>query len=331
MEKRKEKSFTLIETIVSIVIFVIAFGAVGVMAVNLYKTNSYSFQQSQAIWEARKGIEEMTREIREAFQGDDGSFALEEADDNEFIFYADINGDGKIERVRYFIAPAGGKEGSQSQQCNSTTTGGNCSVAFSNFLNGELDTAQVQISVDGDLNGANEKIDIYADGSSLGTLCSGHSCAQCKGDWQDLKTFDVTNEASDDSITFTAQATSGVDPICDGNSFKVKFDFSWKEKASTDDKYILKKGVIEPTDWPVTYPEDNEEIYIISKNVMNNARGEPLFAYYDKGGNLLDLPARLEKTTFMKFKVIVNVDPNRPPQDFILESGVQIRNLKNNL
>jgi len=330
MTERRKKCFTLVETIISIFIFILAFGAVSALAINLYKTNSYSFQQSQAIWEARKGIEGMTKEIREVYQGDNGSFFLEEADDDEFIFYADVDGDGKTEKVRYFIAPAGGSEGSQSQECSRSTSGGSCFVTFSDFLNGELDTAEVKVSVDGDLNSGSEKIDIYADGNLLGTLCTGHECGQCKGSWQDLTTFEVTNEARDNSLTFTAQSSSSVNPICDGVSFKVKFDFSWKEKASSTEKYILKKGVIEPTGWPISYPSDNEKIYIISENVMNNARGEPLFTYYDKDGNLLSLPARLEKTTFMKFKIIINIDPNRPPQDFTLESGVQIRNLRNN-
>jgi hypothetical protein len=33
----------------------------------------------------------------------------------------------------------------------------------------------------------------------------------------------------------------------------------------------------------------------------------------------------------MKLRLAINVDPTRPPDDFVLESEVQIRNLKTNL
>lgn len=324
-----KNSFTLIETIIALFIFILAVGAISVVSFNLYRTKSYSFQQSQAIFEARKGIANMTREIREISQGDDGSFPIEEAEDNEFIFYADINHNGNKERVRYFISPAGGGEGSEEKTCQSSQSGGNCSVSFDNFLgSGVLESATLQVSVDGDLNSWREEIDIYADGNKIGTLCEGWSCAQCKETWQDLKTFDVTDYASDGEITLTAQASSSVDPICNGKSFQAKFNFSWKLEGSVSEKSILKKGVIEPVGWPPEYPSDQEKITVISRNVMNNFRGETLFTYYDKDNNLLPLPARVEKTTFMCFKVIVNVDPNKPPRDFNLSSCVQIRNLK---
>jgi len=323
------KLFTLIETIVAIFIFLLAIGAVSAFSVHLYQVNTYTFQQSQAILEARKGIEEMVREVRECTYGKDGSFSIEEAGDNEFVFYSDIDNDGEVERVRYFISPAGGVESYQEQTCQSSQDGGgSCSVEFSNFLSGELDSANVEVSVDGDLNKTNETIDIYADGQELGTLCSGRNCAQCKGDWQALTNFDVTNLATDGDISFTAIASSRVNDICDGISFKVKFHLNWKEKGPESEKSILRKGTIEPTGWPPKYLSSNEKTYTVSRNIMNNVRGKPIFTYYDKGGNEVPLSARIESTSFMCFDIIVNVDPNRPPNDFEVNSCVQLRNLR---
>ncbi len=58
------RGFTFIEVIVIIVIFTIIIGALSGTVVMLYRTNSYSFQQSLAIDEARRGVDIMIKEIR---------------------------------------------------------------------------------------------------------------------------------------------------------------------------------------------------------------------------------------------------------------------------
>jgi type II secretory pathway pseudopilin PulG len=208
------KSLTLIETLVTIAIFALVMGVVSSFIVMGYRTQSYAFQQSRAIAQARKGIETMVKEIREAKGGDDGSYIIEKADDFEFVFYSDIDNNGKTERVRYFI---------------------------------------------------------------------------------------------------------------EGTDFK--------------------KGVIEPTGWPIRYPLENEEVFILSQYVRNQP---PIFKYYNGDwlgeaycqanptakvclDNPLPTPTRLKDTKLMHLYLVINVNPNRPPQDFELISDVQIRNLKTNL
>jgi len=191
------KGFTIIETIITIVIFALAMGAVSGLILMAYRTQSYTWQQSLAIGEARKGVETMVKEIREARPGDDGSYIIEKAEDFEFIFYSDIDNDGKAERVRYFI---------------------------------------------------------------------------------------------------------------EGTDFK--------------------KGVIKPSGWPTKYDPQNEEIFTLSQYVRNQP---PIFRYFNRSGIELPPPARLKDTKLMRVYLVINVNPNRPPQDFGLESDVQIRNLKTNL
>lgn len=101
--KKKQRGFTLIETIVLIFVFASAMGAITTFIYYAYRTSDYDFQQSHAIRNARNGIETMVKEIREAQSGDDGSYILEKADDQEFIFYSDIDKDSHTERVRYFL------------------------------------------------------------------------------------------------------------------------------------------------------------------------------------------------------------------------------------
>lgn len=200
----KQKGTTLIETIMVIFIFTLALVAISAFIVNSYKTYKFNFEQIIAVSEARKGIETMIKEIREAKTGDNGAYALIQAGDFEFIFYGDIDKDSQTERVRYFL---------------------------------------------------------------------------------------------------------------DGTDFK--------------------RGIVEPTGDPPDYVLVNEVVKILSKYVRNNLIH--VFTYYngdwpaDIINNPLPTLTRLTETKLMHIYLKINVDPNRPPLDFELESDTQIRNLKTNL
>jgi len=316
------RAFTLIETLVTIFVFLLIMGAVSGFVVMLYRTHGYTLQQSLAIEEARKGIETMVREIREAKSGDDGSYSIVKAEDKEFIFYSDIDKDGDIERVRYFLGTAG--SGGQIKECQTSLQGGSCSADFSGFLQGVLTQAIVKVSLDGDFGWDNQEYaDIYADGHYLGRVCQ-TSCSDCPSSWQGSETFTVTNYALDDDISFLADANNKVDPLC-FHSMKAKFEFSFTEELSGQDSQ-LKKGVINPTGQPPSYPSDQEEVWTLTSYVRNTP---PIFKYFDQQGNeITELPTRLVDTKLMEVYLIVNINPNRSPQDFELRSAVQLRNLK---
>jgi len=323
-----EKSFTLIETLVAIAIFSVALGAVFGSILMLYRSHGYTWEQSQAIEEARRGIEMMVKEIREARSGEDGFYPIVLAGDKEFIFFSDIDNDGKTERVRYFLGAT--NSGIEIKECQTSTQGGSCSVSFSNFLKGILESAQVKVSVDGDFGQSQEYVEVFADSQKLADLCK-TSCSDCLGTWQGTQTFDVANFASDDSILFLADASSNVGPSCSSPlsyTMKARFEFFFTEDISAF-AHEFKKGIIDPVTGPggkIEYPSDQEKITILSSYVRNTP---PIFEYYDKDGNKIEpLPARLVDTKMMKVFLVVNVNPNKPPQDFELESYVQLRNLK---
>jgi prepilin-type N-terminal cleavage/methylation domain-containing protein len=318
------KGFTLIETLVVIAIFSLLMGAIAGIIVILYRTHGYTFEQSIAIDEARRGIEIMVKEIRVARVGDDGFYAIEKAGDKELIFYSDIDGDGKAERVRYFLGTV--NSGSQTQECQTLVPGGSCNLNFSNFLQGELISAQIKVSVDGDFGTPREYAEIFADGTKLGEVCR-VGCLDCPASWQGTIIFDVTSEAADNFISFLSDASSQVDPLCP-HSMKARFEFSWTENLAGL-SHQFKKGVVEPVVGPggkISYPLDQEKITILTSYVRNEP---PIFEYFDKDGKKIEeYPARLIDTKLIKVYLVVNVDPNRPPQDFELESYVQLRNLK---
>lgn len=326
-KKKFIKGFTAVEALIAIVIFSLATGAITGFILLSYRTHNYAFEESTAVNEARRGVELMTKEIRAAKIGDDGSYPIERADDKQFIFYSDIDKDGETERVRYFLGTV--SPGSQTKECTAANTGGSCSVVFSNFLTGELKSALVKVSLEGDLDASNEYVGISADGTTLITDLCRVGCSRCAGIWEGTTTFDVISQASDNSIQFTAQATNRVHRECPigspNHSMRARFELPWTEEVIGLGNE-LKKGVIEPVGNPVTYPADQEKISIITSYIRNDP---PIFEYFDKDGNeITSVPFRLTDTKLMKIYLVVNVNPNRPPDEFQLESYVQLRNLK---
>lgn len=320
------RGFTITETIVTIFIFTLIMGVISGLIVSGYRIYSYAWEQTVAIDEARKGIETMTKEIREARTGEDGSYPLEVADDKQVIFYSDIDGDGKTERVRYFLGTV--NAGSLVQECQSTSGGGTCSVNFSNFLTGDLKSAQIKISLEGDLDSSWEYVTIFADGNNLGDFCS-TGCFHCAGSWQGTTIIDIASQAMDGSIQFLADASYYVGRECPAvspdHSMKVRFELSWTEEVIGAGNE-LKKGVIKATSSPAQYPLDQEQFSVLTSYVHN---APPIFEYFDANGEkITSVPTRLVDTKLIKTFLVININPDRPPNEFELESSVQLRNLK---
>ena len=322
---KNQRGFTLVETMVTIFIMVVITGIVFGSIAFLYRTQSFAWEQSVAVDEARRGVKTMVREIREARTGDDGSYPIEKADDKEFIFYADIDKDGVTERVRYFIGTVG--SGVQDQECVVFNDGGFCNILFSNFFNGNLISAQIKVSVEGDFGWNNkEYAEISVDGVYLSNICR-NGCADCPGTWQGDIISDITDQASDNYLNILIDADNDVDNICDwidpNHAMKAKVELIWEEE-NPDLAHQFMKGVTDPVDG--LYLEENEVVSIISSYVRN---APPIFEYYDAEGEIItEYPARLSDTKLMKLHLIVNVDPDRAPDDLELKSYVQLRNLR---
>jgi len=203
-KNNSQTGFTLLELTITVGIFIIIVFAWNDFALQSFRSAAFGQEQLEAIRQAQKGVEIMAKELRELSLAESGSYPLVLADDQEIIFYSDIDQDIYSERVRYFL-----------------------------------------------------------DGTDL------------------------------------------------------------------------KKGVIEPTGNPITYDLNNEIISIISTNVRNDTL--PVFIYYngdypaDTINNPLPSPARLIDTKLMHVFLRININPLRSPNDFDLETEVQLRNLKTNL
>jgi prepilin-type N-terminal cleavage/methylation domain-containing protein len=103
MKYRHEKGFTLVETLV--VVFILAIIMIGLtkFSLDVFYDNSVIKGSFSTAQDAEEIVRVMTKELRSASTGSDGSYPILTAATNTLTFFSDINGDGTKERVRYFL------------------------------------------------------------------------------------------------------------------------------------------------------------------------------------------------------------------------------------
>jgi hypothetical protein len=95
------------------------------------------------------------------------------------------------------------------------------------------------------------------------------------------------------------------------------------------------KTVTQPIGYPVTYPVTAENARVLSHHVQNGAL--PIFYYFnsdwpfDTNSNPLAVSSRLQDTSTLKIYLRINTQEGESDKDFVIESYVQPRSLKNNL
>lgn len=99
----QQSAFTLVEMQVAILIFSIIIVAFSSFVVYVYKSQYYSFGQLEAVNSARRALEKTSEEIRNARQAETGAYTIDAANDQSFVFYSDVDGDGQTEKIRYFL------------------------------------------------------------------------------------------------------------------------------------------------------------------------------------------------------------------------------------
>jgi hypothetical protein len=89
----------------------------------------------------------------------------------------------------------------------------------------------------------------------------------------------------------------------------------------------LMRDVTDPTGDPPVYGAA-QTTSVVSESVRNIEQSVPLFRYYDMNGSLITDYTRIAYVRFIEMNVVVNVDPNRLPNQLILRSSAALRNLR---
>lgn len=137
-------------------------------------------------------------------------------------------------------------------------------------------------------------------------------------------------------------ADTGAYPIEKADEFELIFFSDYDRDISVERvRYYLNgsdfiKAVTEGSGTPLQYLPQNEVSTILSRYVRNG-EDEPVFTYYngdypnDSENNPLATPADPMVLKLIHVHLKINAIPDRAPKEFILDSDVQVRNLKDNL
>ncbi len=99
----QQQGLTIVEMLVALAVGTIVLVALGVFTLSFYRTNAYAIEQSFAVNSARKGIENMVKDLREMTYSDEGSFPIISAQQHSVSFYSDVDRDSNIERIRFVV------------------------------------------------------------------------------------------------------------------------------------------------------------------------------------------------------------------------------------
>lgn len=101
--RKEKKGFTLIEVLVAVVILSLLGGALLSLQHIIGKNQTMVLKNYRSIDEANRHVAVFIREVRGARSGENAAYALDTVNDNEIVFYSDIDFNGEVEKVRYAV------------------------------------------------------------------------------------------------------------------------------------------------------------------------------------------------------------------------------------
>lgn len=101
---RTQAGMTLVETVMAIGIYTILILAISTSTTSLYKTNSYALSQANEIDNARRGMTQWNRDVKEMTTAEDGTFPVAIIDEHKLGYYSDTDQDDTVEYVEYVLA-----------------------------------------------------------------------------------------------------------------------------------------------------------------------------------------------------------------------------------
>ncbi len=103
MVSQNNQGFTLMETMVYVLIFVLFIIVAANFVIFGFRSTNFGFEQDSAVQQARQVIKYFSKEVRDAYQAETGDYLLDVVNPQELSFYCDYDGDGRIEKIRYFL------------------------------------------------------------------------------------------------------------------------------------------------------------------------------------------------------------------------------------
>lgn len=101
-QQKNNDGFSILEITIVISIFTIIALIFSGFIFNVFRASKFENEQYRAIEDARTSIEVVKKELRGAIQSEQGSYNLQLIEDQDLIYYSDVDGDTEAEKVRYY-------------------------------------------------------------------------------------------------------------------------------------------------------------------------------------------------------------------------------------
>lgn len=108
---RSQKGLTLIELLIGMAIFSFLGVTIITLQVLLIQSQEFTIQSIFTLDNANASLRTLITELRSASVAQNGAFPLEEAQDQQIIFYSNVDDDDEVERLRYFLDGTDFKKG----------------------------------------------------------------------------------------------------------------------------------------------------------------------------------------------------------------------------
>ena len=104
MIMRPEQSgMTLLEMMIAISIYTVLMLAITTSITTLYQYNAYALEQSQEVDNARRGVTQWNRDVKEMTTGEDGNWPISVITEHRLGYYSDTDQDDSVEYVEYVL------------------------------------------------------------------------------------------------------------------------------------------------------------------------------------------------------------------------------------
>lgn len=101
---RFQVGMTLVETVVAIGIYTVLMLAISSSVTSLYKTNSYALGQANEVDNARRGMTQWNRDVKEMTLGEDGTYPVAVIEKHKLGYFSDTDQDENVEYIEYILA-----------------------------------------------------------------------------------------------------------------------------------------------------------------------------------------------------------------------------------
>lgn len=100
---QKLKAMTLVEMLVAIGIVLIVMEGFSFLLIRTWETNKFILEEGLASAAVSRSTNKMVIQLRGVQQADNGDYPIASGDDFDLVFYGDIDDDGVVEKVHYFL------------------------------------------------------------------------------------------------------------------------------------------------------------------------------------------------------------------------------------